>query len=654
MGQIHELSDILADQIAAGEVVERPASVVKELVENAIDAKSTQIDVTVEDAGLTTIKVSDNGIGILHDDVKLAFRRHATSKINSRTDLFKVKTLGFRGEALPSIVSVADVTLQTANKTELEGTAIHIKGGEIKSTKPCASRVGTTITVRDLFFNTPARLKYLSSLPTELANISDIINRLALSHTDIAFSLSNNGKVLIKTAGNGNLQQVIGTIYGISSARQMVSFNGKDLDFTINGFISLPKLTRASRNYISLLINGRYIKNYKLTKALIAGYGSKLMVGRYPFAVVNIQLDPLLVDVNVHPTKQEVRISKEDELSELLTQSIAQRLEQENLIPNGLLNLNSKKRESFDFKQLEVNLNETANNYKAITTDTDETRKAVNNALLGVDLEAVSEKVSLNNAKPIMITDKKQLLSSTVKSWDKKYQAEKVNLPKAEVTLETSEKQGEEATEVKAERFPTLRYIGQMHGTYLLAENEAGLYIVDQHAAQERIKYEYYRREIGKVGISQQSLLIPIVLSYPTPEALKIEEHLPDLKELGIVLEDFGKNTYIVHQHPAWFKQGQESDIIKEMIDFFLQDKNLTVAKFREKTAIMMSCKRSIKANHHLDDKQAEDLLQQLKECENPFNCPHGRPTVITLSPKDLEHMFKRIQDPHQSLESEL
>lgn len=308
MAKIHELSEILANQIAAGEVVERPASVVKELVENSIDAGAKQIDIIIEDAGLKSIQIIDDGNGIEAEDVETAFKRHATSKIIDRKDLFKVHTLGFRGEALPSIASVSDVVMETAVSGQA-GTKIHIKGGEVLEKTLSASREGTTITVSDLFYNTPARLKYLKSVQTELSYISDIVNRLALSHTDVALSLTNNGRQLLQSAGNGNLQQTIGAIYGVQNARQMVKFEDANLDFKISGYTSLPKLTRASRNYISLLVNGRYVKNFQLTKAVIEGYGSKLMTGRYPITVLSIELDPTLVDVNVHPTKQEIKIS---------------------------------------------------------------------------------------------------------------------------------------------------------------------------------------------------------------------------------------------------------------------------------------------------------------------------------------------------------
>lgn len=633
MAEIHELSAVLADQIAAGEVVERPASVVKELVENALDAKAAQITIETKEAGLEMIRVTDDGEGIEADDVETAFKRHATSKITSREDLFRVATLGFRGEALPSIASVSDVVLMTDHAGDETGTTIHIKGGKIVSNDASQLRNGTQITVSDLFFNTPARLKYLSSLATELSHVSDIVNRLALSHSDVAFVLKNNGKTLLKTAGNGNQKQTFSAIYGVKAAAKMISFNAKDLDFEVDGMVSYPELTRSNRNGISLLINGRYIRNFKLTKAVLNGYGSKLMVGRFPYAVINIRLDPLLCDVNVHPTKQEVRISKEPQLEKLISEGIFARLSQENLIPNAVKNLNHSKRTGFSGEQ--TDLLEKSPKYKGPVS------AEVTAALVGESLDDKldgKQNVLAKDVRPIVISKRTDLEKAELKIWDQKYVQKKTSVKDQEISAESSKK-----------RFPELRYIGQMHGTYLFAESEDGLYIIDQHAAQERCKYEYYRTEIGNVSSNQQRLLVPIVLTYPTTDALKIEENLDKLANLGIELEDFGKNTYILRQHPIWFKQGEEEEIVREMIDMFLNDDKLTVAKFREKTAIMMSCKRSIKANHHLEEEQAKVLLKKLSTCENPFNCPHGRPVLVHFTSKDMEHMFKRIQDPHQT-----
>lgn len=664
MAKIHELASVLADQIAAGEVVERPASVVKELVENAVDAHSKQIDITVEEAGLKRITVVDDGDGIADDDTEMAFKRHATSKITDRRDLFRIKSLGFRGEALPSIASVADVTLTTS--TGGVGTLIHNVGGIIKEHTAAAARKGTTVTVKDLFGNVPARLKYLKSPATELARITDIVNRLALSYPNVAFSLVHNGRELTRTTGRGDLQQVIAGIYGVQSARKMVAINGKNPDFQVSGYVSLPELTRASRQYISLLLNGRYIHNFQLSKALVAGYGSKLMVGRYPLAVLDIKMDPLLVDVNVHPTKQEVRISQEPELTQLIQETVFKRLSQENLIPDVFDEIPTKKREANTTDQLTMALNDASAKYdlssqqapvtassttgatKPAETPTSTTQSPV---AAGPQPLQTPEEVPV---EPVVIHDRQDFQSSAVQEFDERYQTERVAAPlggsegntRSSATPEPTTLQ---APEPPAQRFPQLRYLGQVHGTYLLAEADDGLYLIDQHAAQERVNYEFYRQAIGEVSDDEQKLLVPIVLDYPTTDVLELTNHLETLASVGIHLESFGPNSFIVHEHPTWFKAGQETDTIKEMIDWVLKDGKISVAAFREKTAIMMSCKRAIKANHHLDDQQARALLVKLATAENPFNCPHGRPVLVHFTDQDLEKLFKRIQDPHHS-----
>ncbi|MFC6253241.1 DNA mismatch repair endonuclease MutL [Secundilactobacillus hailunensis] len=668
MAAIHELSTVLADQIAAGEVIERPASVVKELVENAIDAGSHEIDILVAEAGLKSIEVIDDGDGIAADQLELAFHRHATSKITDRKDLFKVHSLGFRGEALPSIASIADVEMVTS--TGGEGQVIHIAGGKVISQKPAEARRGTDITVKDLFYNVPARLKYLKSLNTELSKIVDIVNRLALGHPQIQISLTHNNRELMRTAGRGDLRQVIGSIYGMNKAGKMLPIDSADADFKVSGYVSLPELTRASRNYMTILLNGRYIKNYQLTKAIIAGYGSKLMVGRYPVAVVNLEMDPLLVDVNVHPTKQEVRISKEPQLSTIISTAIQEQLSQQNLIPDGLTNL---RRGHVDPQQVAQNLAavsatrgpQTSRPVASQVQPASQTPKMAQKKPVDAKESDSSgalfaQKPSDGSAQPIMIRSKAELASPKVSAFEQKYQQPQTpfNEPVAGTvnnnsTPKPQKPQETELLDQQQDRFPNLIYIGQFHGTYLLAQSDEGLYILDQHAAQERVNYEYYRQAIGEVSADQQRLLVPIVLDYSTSDMLKITDKLDILAAVGLHLEQFGPNSFILRQHPTWFKAGQESDTVKEMIDWVLRDGHLTVAQFREKTAIMMSCKRAIKANHHLDDQQAKALIEHLKTAENPFNCPHGRPVLIHFTDTDMEKMFKRIQESHHSLRSE-
>lgn len=665
MAKIHELASVLADQIAAGEVVERPASVVKELVENAVDAHSQQIDITVEEAGLKRITVVDDGDGIADEDAEMAFKRHATSKITERRDLFRIKSLGFRGEALPSIASVADVTLSTS--TGGVGTLIHNIGGIIQEHTAAAARKGTTVTVKDLFGNVPARLKYLKSPATELARITDIVNRLALSYPNIAFSLVHNGRELTRTTGRGDLQQVIAGIYGVQSARKMVAIQGENPDFKIHGYVSLPELTRASRQYISLLLNGRFIHNFQLSKALIAGYGSKLMVGRYPLAVLDITMDPLLVDVNVHPTKQEVRISEEPELMQLIQDTVFKRLSQENLIPDALSEGAPTKREERNTDQLTMALNDVSAKYEMPTqarfqTPEPQVAQPIQSTPAAADPVAPAagpqplqtpEEVPV---APVVVHDRADFAQPAVKQFDEKYQTETVaaplgrsQAPTKEATATTVVATNHMTAEPPVQRFPQLRYLGQVHGTYLLAEADDGLYLVDQHAAQERVNYEFYRQAIGEVSDDEQKLLVPIVLDYPTTDVLELSNHLETLGSVGVHLESFGPNSFIVHEHPTWFKAGQETDTVKEMVDWVLKDGKISVAAFREKAAIMMSCKRAIKANHHLDDQQARALLKKLATAENPFNCPHGRPVLVHFTDQDLEKLFKRIQDPHHS-----
>lgn len=696
MAKIQELSERLANQIAAGEVVERPASVVKELVENAIDAGSTQIDILVEEAGLKKIQVIDNGEGILTEDVENAFKRHATSKIHSRDDLFRIRTLGFRGEALPSIASVSLLTIETANQDETQGTYLELKGGEVIEHRPAPLRQGTKITVDNLFFNTPARLKYVKTLHTELANIGDIVNRLALSHPTIAFRLVHDGNKMLATAGNRDLKQTIAGIYGLATAKKMLKIEANDLDFEVFGYVSLPEVTRASRNYLSTIINGRFIKNFSLNKAIVAGYGSKLMVGRFPIAVLEIKMDPLLVDVNVHPTKQEVRLSKEQELTDLIAQAIQTALSQENLIPSAADNLRFKKKvpDQPKAEQIEIDLSYAFEEQKPKTPQSlgydqatgvfyvSEEKSPVVNDSVDNSVESVennegfSEETGDYPEKQRETVDKSgdTVDNFVEKSVDKSADelstvgnfleqevpgqdvAETVHeeelalhpefdLGKKDRGLEQAIQKLE--TEKATQRFPQLEYFGQMHGTYLFAQSKEGLYIIDQHAAQERIKYEYFREKIGEVTDDLQELLVPFVLDYPNSDALKLKEQKPVLEEVGIYLEEFGQNSFIVRSHPTWYPNGEEEAIIREMIDMLLSTGTVSVKKFREATAIMMSCKRSIKANHYLNEAQARVLLNDLSQCENPFNCPHGRPVLIHFTNSDMERMFKRIQDPH-------
>ncbi|THE11534.1 DNA mismatch repair endonuclease MutL [Bacillus timonensis] len=630
MGKIIQLDDLLSNKIAAGEVVERPASVVKELVENAIDANSTIIEIEIEEAGLSKIRIIDNGDGMDSEDCVNAFHRHATSKIKDENDLFRIRTLGFRGEALPSIASVSELEMKTSTGDN-SGTHILIKGGQFVWKKATNSRKGTDITVSNLFFNTPARLKYVKTIHTELGNITDAVNRIALSHPEISFRLLHNGKRLLYTSGNGDVRQVLAAIYGLGIAKQMVPIQLESLDFTVEGFVSMPEVTRASRNYISTIINGRYIRNYALVKAIQQGYHTLLPIGRFPIILLDIKMDPLLVDVNVHPAKLEVRISKESELNQLIDEGIKEVFKHKQLIPDAAY---PKKKEGQKSEQQEFVFQH------SIKTEPQEQKRY---------LPTYTETFDAVPLKEEMISETQTHISqpSYVKKSD---EMENVVIAENEDGIVVGSKKMEE-TEIKNsvvnmnidERVPVMYPIGQMHGTYILAQNEKGLYIIDQHAAQERIKYEYFREKVGENISDLQELLIPITLEYSTDECININAHMQDLEKVGIFLEPFGHNSYIVRSHPQWFPKGEEKEVIEEIIEQVLNDKKIEIKKLREAAAIMMSCKASIKANHHLRNDEIFALLETLRKTSDPFTCPHGRPIIIHHSTYEMEKMFKRV-----------
>lgn len=639
MSQIIELPEILANQIAAGEVIERPASVVKELVENSIDAGASQIEISVEEAGLKMIQITDNGEGIAPDEVALALRRHATSKIKNQSDLFRIRTLGFRGEALPSIASVSQMVIETATADHAHGLRLVSKGGVIESEEPISRPVGTQMTVSDLFYNTPARLKYVRSQQAELSHIVDVVNRLSLAHPEIAFALVNEGRELIRTAGTGKLRQAISGIYGIASAKKMVEIEAEDLDFQISGYVSLPELTRANRNYISIFINGRYIKNFLLNRAILEGYGSKLMVGRFPLAVISIEIDPYLADVNVHPTKQEVRISKEKELMTLIREAISQALKEQDLIPDALENLaQSSTRPKVKAEQGTLPLREPKIYYDTIRQD------------FFLKPDVVAEDV-----KPLE-EDRQEIVESPVENkptsvqFAERQSVESEDQEHPNLSAKELAKLADKLDREETSTFPELEYFGQMHGTYLFAQGKTGLYIIDQHAAQERVKYEYYREKIGQVDNSAQQLLVPYIFEFPQNDALNLAHKMDALRQVGVNLEEYGANQFILREHPIWMKEEEIESGIYEMCDMLLLTDQVSIKQYRAELAIMMSCKRSIKANHALDDYSARDLLRQLSYCQNPYNCPHGRPVLVHFSKSDMEKMFRRIQENHTSL----
>lgn len=654
MTNIIELPEVLANQIAAGEVVERPASVVKELVENAIDAKSSQITVEIEESGLKMIQVTDNGEGMSHEDLPLSLRRHATSKIKSQSDLFRIRTLGFRGEALPSVASISKITIKTATKEVTHGSLLIATGGEIETLEAISTPTGTKIKVENLFYNTPARLKYMKSLQAELAHIVDVVNRLSLAHPEVAFTLISDGRQLTQTSGTGDLRQAIAGIYGLNTTKKMLAISNADLDFEVSGYVSLPELTRANRNYMTILVNGRYIKNFLLNRAILDGYGSKLMVGRFPIVVIDIQIDPYLADVNVHPTKQEVRISKERELMALISTAISESLKEQDLIPDALENLAKSSTRHFSKpEQTQIPLQSRGLYYDPQKNDFFVKESAVSEKIPETDFYSGAVDNSVKVEKVELLPHSEEVIGPSSVKHASRPQNTFTETDHPNLDLKNRQKLSQMLTRLENEGqsvFPELDYFGQMHGTYLFAQGKDGLFIIDQHAAQERVKYEYYRDKIGEVDSSLQQLLVPYLFEFSGSDFINLQEKMALLNEVGIFLEVYGHNTFILREHPIWMKEEEIASGVYEMCDMLLLTNEVSIKTYRAELAIMMSCKRSIKANHSLDDYSARNLLLQLAQCQNPYNCPHGRPVLINFSKADMEKMFRRIQENHTSL----
>ncbi|WP_264737261.1 DNA mismatch repair endonuclease MutL [Cytobacillus firmus] len=639
MGKIIQLDDALSNKIAAGEVVERPASVVKELMENSIDAGSTIIEIEVEEAGLAKIRIIDNGDGIEEDDVLNAFHRHATSKIKDENDLFRIRTLGFRGEALPSIASVSRIEMKTS--TGDAGTRVVIEGGKVEVIEKAPGRKGTDLTVTDLFFNTPARLKYMKTIHTELGNITDVVNRLSLAHPEVAIRLVHNERKLLQTNGNGDVRQVLAAIYGLTIVKKMVPIEASSLDFKISGYAALPEITRASRNYISTMINGRFIKNYSLAKAIQEGYHTLLPIGRYPIVLLNIEMDPLLVDVNVHPSKMEVRLSKEHELNELVSGALKAAFKKEELIPSGFTQPKSMKPKS---EQTALDLDHLPEHREHVPSYVRETREeAVRQYPNGGVLKSPQSPPAEPPAAESPEVQDTPFMDFSPSAEEMPEADQHLFQPEEPRAAGLKQFFAETATVEEPSRVPPLYPIGQMHGTYIFAQNDRGLYIIDQHAAQERIKYEYFREKVGQVESELQEMLIPLTFEYSTDDYIKIDEYKGELEKVGVFLEQFGHNSFIVRSHPQWLPKGEEQEIIEDMIEQLLAMKRVDIKKLREEAAIMMSCKASIKANHHLRNDEIQALLDELRRSSDPFTCPHGRPIIIHYSTYEMEKMFKRV-----------
>ena len=588
MAKIKVMSENLANKIAAGEVVEKCASVVKELVENSIDAESTEIKVDLIAGGLNSIKISDNGIGMEHEDALLAFERHATSKLTKEDDLFFINTLGFRGEALPSIASVSEIELITcASKV---GTHIVKKGGNLVLDEKIGKNRGTEITVANLFYNTPARLKYLKSEQYELANSVSYIEKLALAKPNIKFTLTNNERVLVKTSGSNNLLKTINEIYGLNVSSKMLEIKAMNDDFTISGYICKPEILKSNKNDMNIFVNGRIIKNYDINRAINDAYYNYKPDKKFPIVVINIETDPTLIDVNIHPTKQDIKIAKFNNLYTLLLDTIEEVLKKNLLVQDAVLRLP----EANEIKQDVLKVQETIVPYKPLKPVPEEPKE---NKIIE------EEQTSFN------FTDENDTINPEFK---------KLNL----------------------------HPIGQIHATFIVAQNEEGMYLIDQHAAAERINYEKVKEEFAKKEFYQVPMLIPITMEFPTSDYIIIKDNLEYLEELGFNIIEFGVNTININAHPSWIDNEYAEETIRSIMDLIIQEKNkFDRLKFEERLIQTTACKMSVKANTPLSIESMENLLKRLEQCKNPYNCAHGRPSIMNFNNYELDRMFKRAMN---------
>ena len=574
----------LYNKIAAGEVVEKCASVVKELVENSIDANSSEIKIELKESGTKMIKVTDNGIGMDKDDALLCFQSHATSKIISEDDLFNISTLGFRGEALPSIASVSNIILKTSDG--ITGVEYHLEAGIVTEKKQGDLRRGTIVEVNDLFYNVPARLKYLKSLQSELANIVDLINKEALSHINIRFTLINDGKIILKTDGSGNLLKTINDIYGVNVSKKMLKVEGETDDYDIFGYISLPEITKSNRNHIITLVNGRVVRNSELNKTINDCYFKYKFNNRYPVVVLQINVDTSLVDVNIHPSKMDIKFSNFDDLKELISKKITDALENHFLAPT---------------------------------------------------ISATSMKA--DNIVSTFTNEEKEEIKEEVKEYVLDFDNEEKIVKEEENNYNFSVKEEKETKE-----FPYLEPIGQVLGTYIVCHSEKGMYLIDQHAADERCNYEKYKKEMANPKQDTISMLFPLNIEFPKEEFLILKEHIDIVKKLGIDIDEFGNNSYIIRSHPTWFKEGLEEEFVRNILEKVISmNKNFDLERFNDSISAMMACKASIKANDPVSIEMAKALIENLKKCNNPFNCAHGRPTIIHYPKYELDKLFKRV-----------
>lgn len=670
MAKIHVLSQDTINQIAAGEVVERPMAVVKELIENAIDAKASAVTVEIVDGGKALIRITDNGSGIAADDIELAFLPHATSKIQNVEDLLAVSSLGFRGEALASIAAVSQLEMVTKTRDALMGTRYRIEGGDKKEIENVGCPDGTTFLVRNLFYNTPARLKFLKTSQTEAGYISGLVERMALSHPDIAFRFINQKQNRLSTSGNGNLKDVIYHIYGREVTSNLIEVQSREVFCTLSGYIGKPVISRGNRGMMNYFINGRYIKSPIIHRAIEEAYAPYSMQHRYPFTVLHIQIDAKYIDVNVHPQKMELRFNNEKEVFQSIYHGISEALRHREFIPDVTFHSEKKEEkkkaqphiEPFEVKrQAQMNASghlTPKDSLKALET----LSKDLPDQKGSLEKQAVSQKTPFDEKETKERQKSGEDTSSMVQQQTASENPVTLHIPQEHTKSMVAEKAEYNTSRsvpvtnvvqqdlfeegiLSAKAQKEVKIIGQVFSTYWVLQYEDKMYMIDQHAAHEKVLYERFMKELEQKKIMTQYMNPPIILSLSMVQQQAVEENLELLESLGYQIENFGGKEYAVNGVPANLPNVGSKDLLIEIIDSMtteISGKSRTPQMLKEKIA-SMSCKAAVKGNNKLPREEVEELLKELMTLENPYHCPHGRPTMISMTKSELEKKFKRI-----------
>lgn len=644
MAKIQLLDQKTIDNIAAGEVIERPASVVKELVENAVDAKANAVTVEIKDGGMTLIRVTDNGIGIPKDQVKTAFLRHATSKIRSVEDLLSVSSLGFRGEALSSISAVAQVELVTKTAESFSGVSYKIYGGEEEAFEDIGAPDGTTFLVKNLFYNTPARRKFLKSATTEAGYVEQMMVHIALSHPEISFKFIHNNKNKIYTSGNGKVKDIIYHIYGRDVAGALIPLEAQNEDVKVTGFVAKPYVSRGNRNYESYFINGRYIKSSIIYKAIEEGYRTFTMKHRYPFVCLDFKIDQELLDVNVHPTKMEIRFRNGREIYELVVDAVRAALLQKDLVQDVLRETPKKKElpktkevkkpEPFEVNRRKEEIQKVEQQGQGVQQKVEKQRQGVQQQ---IEKPSHPVKKTLTASESSKNTKKPTYAGLNYNTQKKEFPQYKTDeLSSNQMTLREDPVFSVQA---RADR----KILGQLFKTYWLIEYEDQLFIMDQHAAHEKVNYERLMKNFKEKEIYSQRLEPPMVVTVSMTEAEALTRYKDAFAGLGFTIESFGGNEYCIREVPANLYGIGERDLFMELLDAVSQENGTLDTEVIASKIATMACKMSIKGNQRVSLMEVEHLLDELMKLENPYQCPHGRPTIIKMSKYEIDKKFKRI-----------